>query len=450
MYKIIFFLFLSHLLLPALPAYLFIQGAENHVSIYIIISRVAGIYAFVWYSMQFTLTTRIRLLERIYALDKRIILHMIFSLCTLAVVLIHTTFGNERAASELQAGFGGTADTVFLYAVLFSSLFFSNYFIRFVPYLIPYRDKISSRLRLTYERCQILHYAMPIGMLIVIFHIILLPGNNLIAFKICMTTISCIGLSVFFIHKFYIPKSAYKDPWNVNGIIEESETITTLSFEHSKGKQLKHSAGQFCYIRPIDETIPDQFHPFTISSGSRDNHPSITFKNVGDFTAQLKNIRTGVPVAIIGPYGQLSYSHVPSRHALVFIAGGIGITPMLSMLKDISEDDPDRKILLIWNVRFTSDFIRYEEIKSMGQQMRNFIFEPIVSGENQWEGRKGRISEALLTELFKIHEFYSINTQYSKTAFFICGPPLMTTTVCIALKKIGVKKVQIHTERFAF
>ena len=123
---------------------------------------------------------------------------------------------------------------------------------------------------------------------------------------------------------------------------------------------------------------------------------------------------------------------------------------MLSMLKDISEDDPDRKILLIWNVRFTSDFIRYEEIKSMGQQMQNFSFEPIVSGENQWDGRKGRISEALLTELFKIHEFYSINALYSKTAFFICGPPLMTTTVCGALKKIGIKKAQIHTERFAF
>ena len=165
----------------------------------------------------------------------------------------------KKAANELQAGFGGTADTVFLYAILFSSLFFSNYFIRFVPYLIPYRDKISSRLHLTYERCQILHYAMPIGMLIAIFHIILLPGDDLTTFKICMTTISCIGLAIFFIHKFYIPRSAHKDPWNVNSVIEESETITTLSFELPKGKQFKHVAGQFCYIRPIDETIPDQF-----------------------------------------------------------------------------------------------------------------------------------------------------------------------------------------------
>lgn len=443
-----FFLIIGlYLLLPLLPVYLFLQAAGSDIPFHLVISRIAGIYAFVWYSLQFILASRLRPVEWAASQDKRLTLHMLLATGLLVIVLIHTGFGDEKHASRIQAGFGGTADTVFLYATLFSALFFTNYFIRFLPFLIPFRDKLTSLLSLTHEKCRLLHYAMPAGLLLVIVHILLLPGNDLAVFKICMVLIAGTGLAAFSIHRFLIPRLILNHPWKVAEVIQESSSVTTLAFDPPAGKRFRHAAGQFCYICPLDDQFPRQFHPFTISSNPQAPRPTVTVKHVGDFTSLLKKIKPGTPVGIDGPYGKFTCRKTSPGSELVFIAGGIGITPMLSMLRDLSQEDPIRKAFLIWNVRDPKDLICREEVEAQSRQVKNFIFEPVISGLGQWGGRKGRINEKLLRELLQIHGF---RTKDKSTIFFICGPPAMISTTVSALKTMGISGRQIHTERFAF
>ena len=441
-------LFILYLLLPLVPIALFLQAAENNIDLFIRISRIAGIYAFVWYALQFIVTARSHLLEWVVAQDKRLVLHMMAAVGIVMIVAVHTSFGNENQANEIQAGFGGTADTVFLLSTLFSGLFFSNYFIRFLPVIIPYRDKITAAFQLNHERCLLLHYTMPVVMVLLLVHILLLPGQGLMAFKACMSTIACSSLAFYLYYKLIVPKMMQRDPWKVAKVIQESDSVVTLSFEPPSGKKLKHHAGQFCYIRLLDSSLPDQSHPFTISSSPEDDYPSITVKQLGDFTAEVKQIPTKSLVSLDGPYGKFSYGYVPSEHSLVFIAGGIGVTPMLSMLRDLSIKDSKRKVILIWGARRETDLIRIKEIQKLSTQLGQFAFEPILSCAPQFKGRKGRIDETVLTEVLNSHGIDM--GAWTDCEFFICGPAPMTAAVLKVFASNKIPSHRIHTERFAF
>jgi len=419
--------------------------------LFILISRIAGIYGFVWYALQFLITSRSRILEWFVAQDRRMILHMLSAVGLLMIVVVHTSFGNEKHVSEIQAAAGGTADTVFLWATVFSGLFFSNYFIRFLPVLMPYRDKISTIFKLTHERCLLFHYVMPAGMILLVFHILLLPGPGLALFKTSMAIIAVSVLLFFLYHKMVVPKIMRRHPWKVSKVLQESDSVVTLYFDPPPGKKLKYHAGQFCYVRLLNSSLSAQTHPFTISSGPEDERVSITVKQLGDFTARLKQITAKDLVCIDGAYGKFSYTQVPSHHSLVFIAGGIGITPFLSMLKDISIKDPKRKVILIWGARRETDLICLTKIQKLSEQMKHFIFEPVLSRSPQWKGQKGHINKTLLMDVLKNDRCdMDLFNRSSGVEFFICGPAPMTSAVLQVLKTKNISNQRIHTERFAF
>lgn len=447
----LFLIFFLYLLLPLIPISLFLQASGNDLTPFILISRVAGIYAFVWYSLQFLITARNRMIEWFAAQDRRIMLHMLTALGLLMIVIVHTSFGNDKYASELQAAAGGTADTIFLWATLFSGLFFTNYFVRFLPVLIPFRNKISIFFKLSHERCLLFHYAMPAGMVILIFHILLVPGQGLTVFKTCMAAIACSSLFFFLYHKLVVPLLMQRHPWKVAKVVRESDSVVTLYFDPPPGKKLKYRAGQFCYIRLLNSALNNQSHPFTISSAPLDERVGITVKQSGDFTARLNQVTTRDLVCIDGAYGKFTYTRVPSRHSLVFIAGGIGITPMLSMLRDLSVKDPKRKVILLWGARRETDLIRLTEIQTLSNQMENFIFQPVLSRSPQWKGKKGHISKSILSEILNCHrndmDYANRSPEYE---FFICGPVPMTNAVVKVLKENKIPGQRIHVERFSF
>lgn len=390
-------------------------------------------------------------MECFVAQDRRIILHMLSAVGLLMIVVVHTSFGNDKYASEIQAATGGTAETVFLWATIFSGLFFSNYFIRFTPVLIPYRDKISAVFKLTHERCLLFHYAMPAGMVILVFHILLIPGQGLILFKTCMVTIACSALSFFLYHKIILPRIMQKHPWTVAKVIQESNSVVSLHFDPPCGRKLKHHAGQFCYLRLLNSELSGQSHPFTISSGPEDERLSITAKQLGDFTTRLNKVKAKDLVCIDGAYGKFTYTRVPSHHCLVFIAGGVGITPMLSMLKDLSIKDPERKVILIWGANRETDLIRLDEIRRLSDQMGNFIFEPVLSNAPQWKGLKGHIDKTILFNVLNNPRCnMELSNHFSEYEFFICGPVPMANAVLQILKENRISNHRLHIERFAF
>jgi predicted ferric reductase len=180
-------------------------------------------------------------------------------------------------------------------------------------------------------------------------------------------------------------------------------------------------------------------HPFTISSSPTRDELSISVKSVGDFTSTIRNTSTSDLAYIDKPYGVFSFLNYDAKN-LVFIAGGIGITPFISMLRYIYDSKLDKNITLIWGNKSFADIAFKDELEKMGSEMPSLKVIYIMSGQQDWQGEKGYVDAE------KIKKYIS---DFNVTQFFVCGPPVMMNGVIKALKQLGISKKYIHFERFA-
>ena len=195
------------------------------------------------------------------------------------------------------------------------------------------------------------------------------------------------------------------------------------------------------YLRIYNSNIPADEHPFTISSSPlKKDNVSVTVKQLGDFTNSLSNAKIGDRAYIDGSFGSFSYLKKPSNKKICFIAGGIGITPFLGMLRYMSSKDNDKEVILLWGVRDKSEIICKDEFEEYSSLLKSFKFIPVISNDSTYEGEKGFID----TEKFQkyVRNIFDYD-------FYICGPPIMMEAQLNNLRKLGVPKENIHFERFS-
>ena len=124
---------------------------------------------------------------------------------------------------------------------------------------------------------------------------------------------------------------------------------------------------------------------------------SITVKVVGDFTSRLSEIKAPSVALIDMPYGNFSFLNHPAEE-FVFIAGGIGITPFMSMLRYVRERKEHNPILLIWANKHEKDISFRNELNDMEQAMPFFKVVHILSRQDNWPGEKGHIDKERLRQ----------------------------------------------------
>jgi predicted ferric reductase len=180
-------------------------------------------------------------------------------------------------------------------------------------------------------------------------------------------------------------------------------------------------------------------HPFTISSSPTRDRLSISAKSVGDFTSTIRNTKADDIAYIEMPYGVLSFLKHDDRD-LVFIAGGIGITPFMSMLRYIYDMKLDKNVTLIWGNKTEEDILFREEMDRMMAEMPSLKVVHVMSKQEDWSGEKGYID----SEMLKRHI-----SNFQSGQFFLCGPPRMMFLVEKLLRELNVEKKRIHYERFA-
>ena len=146
----------------------------------------------------------------------------------------------------------------------------------------------------------------------------------------------------------------------------------------------------------------------------------------------------GEDVTLDGPFGQFSYV-VHDAKNLVFIAGGIGITPFISMLRDLADRGFDRQVRLIWGNRHERDIVYREEIDALSAVHPQFKLIHILSEQEDWEGEAGFLSPELLQRVLDFH---------ADTQYFICGPAVMNELVVQFLMDFNIAHDKIHTEKF--
>ncbi len=427
--KKIFFLVLYFGLPLAVVTVLLVQDVSIVSDPVLFFSMCAGIAGFTWLLLQLVLSARIRLIEENIGLDRLLAFHRTMPVVSIGLLLVHGGVKFLYYPTSLVKIIGTLAYIGFIFAGIFSVFFLAGGGGRIGKRL---RDLVSKKFGVQYQAFKSMHNLTFLLSVLVFIHVFYSGLAVYTPFlRGYFLGIFLVSTAAYIYHKVIRPRNARV--FEVAEVLTPSKNITTLRFTQEKGPPDQHIPGQFAFFRFPEGFPGPEEHPFTISGFPE---LEITVKAVGDFTGALSRLEPGTPVKVDGPYGVFSYRNFSREYPLVFIAGGIGITPFLSMLRGLDRDAGDRIPLLIWSVRREEDLVYLDELG------RNCRAIPVVEDGANWEGRRGRINTLVLEE--------AVPEQTLREAlFFLCGPPPMMKSVMGDLKKLGVPKKKIIMERFS-
>lgn len=416
------------------------NGSNNFIYL---LSGILGITSYSMFAFQFLLTSRPKLIDKYFGLDRIYRFHIVIAVIAIILGITHNQLKEYlQYGDSLQTSLGSASLIIFIAISVLSILLMINRLFFKVNILDSIRKYLNNTLKLKYET-KVLYHNLTIAALIILLLHILLAGSVRFnkPLQIIMIIYFVIPLTMYINHKI-IKVYFYNDKrYFISNIINESSNVVTLKLTPENGKFLDYLPGQFIYLRISNPEIPGDEHPFTLSSSPTEKeYISVTIKQIGDFTNSLKKAKKGDKAYVDGGFGTFSYLRKPQAKKLCFIAGGIGITPFLGMLRYMAEMNKNREVVLLWGVRSISELICKDELNKYTDLLKNFKFIPIVSDEKDFAGEKGFIDKE------KIKNYTETPLEYD---FFICGPPAMMDIELHNLKKLGVPKSSIHFERFS-
>lgn len=231
----------------------------------------------------------------------------------------------------------------------------------------------------------------------------------------------------------------------LKGREEVAEQTIAFRFEKPGGWTFK--AGQFIDMTLLDPSETDaegNTRAFSIASGPHERDLMVTtrMRNTA-FKRVLKTLPIGAGVKIDGPFGDLTLPHNADR-TLVFIAGGIGITPFRSMLVSAAGEKLPHRIFLFYSNRRPEDAPFLEELKALERENPNYrciaTMTAMDRSHRPWHGETRLIDQEMLYKYLK---------DAGSPIYYIAGPPAMVKGLHEMLNKMAVDDDDIRGEEFS-
>jgi predicted ferric reductase len=211
-----------------------------------------------------------------------------------------------------------------------------------------------------------------------------------------------------------------------------NETIAEVVLK-PKGIAMHFTAGQFAFVSFEADGIDPEPHPFSFSNAHNGPYVRFTIKALGDDTKQIQLLKAGTKAYLEGPYGRFNYRTIPNR-AQVWIAGGIGITPFLSMARSFAGPD-NYDIRFFYGTESLDEAVFLTEFLDITRTLPANFHTSVVAKN---------ISGFVTIDMLK-RSLGSLGV----FDYMICGPPMMMQTLRSQLIAEGVPDSQIHFESFS-
>ncbi len=227
----------------------------------------------------------------------------------------------------------------------------------------------------------------------------------------------------------------------ITDIREETPDVKTFRVNAPEGGKLfEHMPGQ-CAMLCVPGVSEGMFS--ITSSPTNKEYQEFSIKRCGMLTEQLHSLNVGDQITVRGPYGNnFPVDTVLKGKDLVFIAGGIGLAPLRSVINYVIDNRADYgKVDIIYGSRSADDLVQLKEIKEVWMNTEGINVHLTIDREQEgWDGHVGFVP-TFVGELGKEGQVeFGINT-----ISLICGPPIMIKFVLSALSEMGVSKTQIYT-----
>jgi 3-phenylpropionate/trans-cinnamate dioxygenase ferredoxin reductase subunit len=310
---------------------------------------------------------------------------------------------------------------------------------------------LRKRLRHRYEVWRWVHLALA-GMALVLSALHIWWLNHLVrdaSMRVLFTILALGVLAVLGYRWLWMPVFGAGREYVVREVRPESSTVSTLVLEPKRSRSrrgyraLEFAPGQFAWLR-LHPSLRAQEHPFTIASSAHLGlWTEFTIRHTGDFTSELRLLRPGSPVWVDGPHGAFTLD-LQRTTGLVMIAGGVGITPMMSMLRTLAHRRDRRPHRLLVVASTIDELLFRAEIRQLQQRLHLTVVEVLRRPPPSWTGPSGSVDERLLTSLLP-GKF-----RRNQLDYYLCGPPAMVDDVLAVLDGLEVPEPRIHTEQFDF
>ena len=393
--------------------------------------QVVGMVAGFLLLLQIILSARLKFLDRVFGLNYLFKFHRITGIIIACLICIHPILifiPEDRITIPFQLRYWPEFVGLFLVLMVITTVVLSQW---------------RSWFNLRFHRWWLIH-RIAVILIIVAFWIHVLSVSSTFEQKLPRIIAYCaIGLSAlifFWIRTRRIVNR--KKMLTVSAVEGVGEDTVRLEIVPKTKNIPEYAPGQFCFITFFSSHISSEEHPFSIaSSPTKNSFLEFIVRTTGDWTRKLNNLQPGDSVFINGPFGLFSHLRFPARKEIIMIAGGIGITPILSMLRYMADHNDQRKITLIWSNKTQKHVILPREFQNLNEQLKGLRIFQVLTRDPEFSGEIGRLDRQRLKRF--------ISDCNISSAIFVCGPDQMMKDVRSSLLSLGFKNQMILMEQFS-
>jgi predicted ferric reductase len=393
------------------------------------VGRFLGVHAALLMALQVILVARVPWLDRRLGMGQLTSWHRWIGFALMWTVVVHATLGTivymrlrDWPFTTLVEKFTGSLGT--LAGIIAGT----------VLVVIGATSVRFARRRLPYEAWHTVHLLTWLAFALVIVHQTIEGGFAMpsTAAKIYWPALWTFAAAAFVLGRIVLPlwRNA-RHGLRVSAVVPESDNVVSV---HVTGRNLDRMpalAGQFFLWRFLTPGRWWQVNPFSLSAAPDGRTLRLTAKAVGSGSAGLRDLRIGTRVFAEGPYGAFTSLH-RTKPATLLVAGGVGITPVRSLLEEL-----DGSVVVVYRVRTPADAVLLDELRELAAARQAELH--VVMGRTKDTAPPPLSAEHLL----------ALVPDVAQRDVFVCGPPAMTDAVLDNLRALGVPRAQLHAEIFA-
>ncbi|MCH4009898.1 FAD-binding oxidoreductase [Companilactobacillus sp.] len=380
-----------------------------------------GTIAYVWMLFAVYLSTKPKWLDRLIGLPDMYMVHGILAIGAIVLAFLHKE--NTQSFGWIKTT-GDWAFDLFLGLMIYSLIFMAGWLTNRIPILKKIKHTLEIIFR--HELSVWVHRLNIVAVVLVFIHVQLI--SYIVAIKpfiVLFDVVSGLVLLSYLWAKFIAPTTYNNGTLVKNQPI--SDNIYELAIKLPNHAKIDLQAGDYVFISFPDIKGLKEMHPFSLATNpNTDENIDLLIRGDGDFTKKLQDLPRGTRVLIDGGYGryQAFLKEQPENSNIVILAGGIGVTPLLSTIAA----NLNRKMQVFYTAHNPSDLLATNEF-SQWSQLKNFTM-------HQQVGR------------YKDDQIFSDlpDNWQQDTIFLISGPSTMMHHYAKSLKRQGASAGSIYYE----
>ncbi len=229
-------------------------------------------------------------------------------------------------------------------------------------------------------------------------------------------------------------------PYTITEIKKLTPSVTSFLFKADDGTSIDFTPGMFAMLKHVDSSTGESIaRAFSIANEPPSDHLEFVISLIhGRFTSKLDNAKIGDKYLVSAPYGQFRFD-IGSSKKFLFLAGGTGIAPFMSMMRYAKRLNSDMNSVMLYSTKYANELIYKDQLDEYAKDSSFRLVTTVTRPQDGdgWTGETGHVNAEMIKK--EVPDFM-------ERVSYICGPPAFVKACKDALISIGVNPDNVKAE----